>query len=167
MWKAVEDFPKYEVSDDGRIRNRFTGHILSPWESTGGYLSVRLCENGKEYTKRLHRLVAKAFCENTSGRDQVNHKDGNKKNNAASNLEWCNMSENMIHAFRNGLQTHIGKHPVRKVVCITDGRFFETLGEASEYYGIDRRAIYACCSRKSNRSKYGLIFRFAERRDDA
>lgn len=166
MWKMIDEFPMYEVSDDGRIRNSVTGHVLSPWKATGGYLYVRLCRNGKEYTKRLHRLVAKTFCENPFGKNQVNHKDGNKQNNSASNLEWCNISENMIHAFRNGLQTHIGRHPVRKVVCITDGHFFGTIGEASEYYGIGRSTIYACCSRESNRSESGLLFRFAERRTD-
>ena len=166
MWKTVEEFKEYEVSDMGQIRRKSTGRILKPWVATGGYLYIAFCENCKNHTKRLHRIVAKAFCENPNNKPQVNHIDGNKTNNAASNLEWCDMSENQIHAFENGLQTRIGKHDVKSVVCLNDGITFQTIRQASQYYGINRSAIYACCVRESKRSRYGKIFRFAERRTD-
>ena len=61
--------------------------------------------DGKKKTYRLHRLVLMAF----DPRDdmdslEVNHKDGNKKNNKLENLEWCTSSENQIHAYKTGLQ---------------------------------------------------------------
>lgn len=49
----------------------------------------------------------------TLGCDEVNHKDGNKCNNVADNLEWCTKSENMIHAYKMGLQTK-GRYPIKK-----------------------------------------------------
>lgn len=168
MWRTVDGFEEYEVSDSGAIRNKSTRHLLKPWSATGGYLYVAFYRNGKGHTKRLHRIVAKAFCENPKGKPQINHIDGNKTNNRADNLEWCYHSENMIHAYENGLQTTIGGNPVHSVVCVNDGKLFNTIHSASNYYGINREAIYACCVRESKRSKSGLIFRFAdrERRED-
>lgn len=59
----------------------------------------------------LHRAIACTFCENPNGYKEVNHKDGNKKNNCASNLEWVTRSMNVKHAWDNGLI----KKPVKKL----------------------------------------------------
>lgn len=59
-------------------------------------------------TRLVHRLVAKAFLEKPDGKDFVNHIDGVKQNNNASNLEWCTRSENMKHAYRHGLKSQSG-----------------------------------------------------------
>ncbi len=167
MWKTVSEFDGYEVSDLGEVRNKKTRHVLKPWVGTGGYLYIAFSVNGTGHTKRLHRIVAEEFCKRTDNKNQINHKDGNKRNNTANNLEWCSQSENMVHAYQTGLQKCVGNHPVHKVVCVTDGRVFRTIREASEFYGINRNKIRACCDRKSTRSNDGLLFRFYnERRDD-
>ncbi len=79
--------------------------ILKPGTNTKGYLFVVLTD-GKGFHKHayVHRLVADAFCENPFGKDQVNHKDGNKRNNHFSNLEWVTCSENHLHAYKTGLR---------------------------------------------------------------
>lgn len=61
--------------------------------------------DGKKRTFRVHRLVMMAFkpIENMDELE-VNHLDGNKKNNKLENLEWCTASENQRHAFKTGLQ---------------------------------------------------------------
>jgi len=115
-WKTIKDFPDYEVSDWGRVRSLKFGKekILKPGKDNGGYLRINLCKNGKQYTKKVHRLVLETFnpIENMD-KLQANHIDGNKENNYIGNLEWMTCSENHKHAYRIGLMNHKGKnHPM-------------------------------------------------------
>ena len=71
-----------------------------------GYLRARI-NTQDEY---VHRIVAKCFIPNPKGRLEVNHKDGVKTNNNASNLEWCTRSENNRHAFQTGLNSTAAVH---------------------------------------------------------
>ena len=122
VWKPVSGYEaSYEVSNTGKVcsidRSITTGRIkgkeLTQTLLPCGYLEVSLWAGNKGKHKRVHRLVASAFCEKRDGCDEVNHKDGNKLNNHADNLEWCTKSENMIHAYRTGLQTK-GRYPIKK-----------------------------------------------------
>lgn len=108
MLKPIEGYDgKYFVSDDGTVfsikRQGNCGKILSQHENSNGYLRVPLTNKNVHKQELVHRLVATAFIPNPDNLPQVNHKDGNKKNNNASNLEWCTKSENMAHASKNGL----------------------------------------------------------------
>ncbi len=76
---------------------------MTPQKINGGYLVVRLKNNGKSSTKVIHGLVAKAFIPNPENKTEVNHKDLDKSNNCVDNLEWNTRSENMKHAFDNGV----------------------------------------------------------------
>lgn len=118
IWKPVKDFEGlYEVSNLGRVRSldrivktsrgsrHFHSYVLSPAVSNKGYLLVLLCKDGKQHTKRVHRLVAEAFLPNIYNFSQINHLDGNKQNNCVDNLEWCDNSRNQIHAFQMQLNT--------------------------------------------------------------
>ena len=99
IWKNIDGFNgKYQVSSWGNIRNAESGKVLKPFENSKGYLKIALYKNGKNYKKRINRLVAMAFIENPDELPQVNHKDGNKKNNSISNLEWVTNEENARHA---------------------------------------------------------------------
>lgn len=64
----------------------------------------------------LHKLVAEHFLPNPKGFTEVNHKDGNRYNNCASNLEWCSHRTNMKHAYENGLKSNEGElNPFHKL----------------------------------------------------
>lgn len=104
MWKTIEEFPNYEVSDKGDIRRKGARIVRKPFDNHG-YLVVGLNCKGKQINRLVHRLVAKAFITNTLNKREINHIDGNKLNNAVSNLEWVTASENLTHAYSTGLRS--------------------------------------------------------------
>lgn len=89
---------------------------LKPYINSSGYLMVSL-SNRKKLC--IHKLLAVHFIPNPENKKQVNHKDGNKLNNTLDNLEWTTPSENMKHAFENGL---IVKPPILSTSIITLNR---------------------------------------------
>ena len=99
IWHRCEvPYTRYEVSNLGRVRNAHTGRILKPLTRRGSYLHVDLCYKGEIKHKSIHILVATAFVPGWREGLEVNHKDGNKKNNCAENLEWVTHSENHRHS---------------------------------------------------------------------
>ena len=95
----------YLVSEDGEVmtlpRGGKDAHTLTQFDTGNGYRKVLLYSSDGIATNQLvHRLVATAFCEIRQGATEVNHLDGNKSNNHASNLEWVTPSENKDHASR-------------------------------------------------------------------
>ena len=100
-WETLRRYPMYQVSKFGRVGNIKTERVLKLCVNSSGYKKVVL--NGKnEY---VHRLVAETFIPNPHNLPEVNHKDGNKWNNCADNLEWVSKSENAKHAFDLGLRS--------------------------------------------------------------
>lgn len=95
----------YEISSTGILRNIKTGKIVRGYVEKNGYVRVRIENKALSGVVRttIHRLVAEAFIPNPEGKTQVNHKDLDKQNNDVSNLEWVTGSENMKHAYSNGL----------------------------------------------------------------
>ena len=84
IWKKIKGKEDYEVSNYGRVRSKW--RVLKPSLNGKGYYRVSL---GARNFKFVHRLVAEAFVDNPNGYPIINHKDENKTNNYASNLEWC------------------------------------------------------------------------------
>ena len=102
-WQKIKGWEDYSISDHARIYSHRRNKLLKIWEGAGKYPRIMLCNNGYDKTLTVHRLVATAFIDNPLNKLTVNHKDGNKSNNHVSNLEWCTISENMVHAVKNGL----------------------------------------------------------------
>ena len=116
IWKDIPGFENgYQASNLGNIKslekkvwNRFQmvkrpEKILKPFTDKKGYYRVKLYKKCKCYTKKVHRLVAQTFIPNPLNKPEVNHEDGNKQNNAVSNLSWATTIENINHAFKTGL----------------------------------------------------------------
>ena len=102
-WRPVVGWEKnYEVSNAGRVRRIKTGRILKNCKS-GRYDFVTLYPIGKSKNERVHVLVAEAFHGKRPNGYEVNHKDANKRNNRAENLEWVTPKENHMHAIGLGL----------------------------------------------------------------
>ena len=90
MIKEIQGFGnKYFVSDDGFVYNDKNKKLRPSINRKTGYCQVILTKDGCQIMRYVHRLVAEAFLENPNQRKEVNHKDGNKQNNSASNLEWA------------------------------------------------------------------------------
>jgi hypothetical protein len=115
-WKHVEGYEGiYSVSNLGRVRNERTGRVLKPGTNpTIGYHYVVLHVNGKRKNHYVHRLVAVAFVANTDPecRMQVDHIDGVRVHNLASNLRWVTRSENMMNS--RGRLSFAGSTPSSK-----------------------------------------------------
>jgi hypothetical protein len=124
-WLPAVGWGGYEVSIEGRVRSiartvsrrdgttqRFRGRELRPFRNSEGYWVVRLSMPGKRAVERVHRIVATAFVAPGHTTETVNHKDGNKSNNRADNLEWATRSENTKHSIANGLGNYVP--PLRK-----------------------------------------------------
>jgi hypothetical protein len=97
IWKIINEFPTYEVSNFGRVLNMATNKILKQGETKAreGYRFVTLRRGFKDYqTFGVHRLVADAFCDKSEGLDIVDHIDHDRSNNNAENLRWVNASVN-------------------------------------------------------------------------
>lgn len=115
-WRAVEGYKGlYEVSNFGRVKSigvrpgtRYApGYILKTTTSKFGYIRVTLSDHGSRIML-MHILVARAFVPNPEEKPQVNHRNGVKGDNRATNLEWMTASENTHHGF-----TALGRQPLR------------------------------------------------------
>lgn len=98
VWRRVED-TQYEVSDNGRFR-RIGQRRLINGSLHDGYIYVNLIINGRGILRSVHRLVAQAFVPNPEDKELVDHIDGNRTNNNASNLRWVTAEENANNQHR-------------------------------------------------------------------
>ena len=118
LWKDIQGYEGlYMVSNQGRVKSIRGNRVLKKRLTYDGYVKVTLTVDYKAVDKRVHRLVAEAFVPNPNKLETVNHIDGNKENNDARNLEWCDRHEQMQHAYRLGLKKPLAgvKNPIAKL----------------------------------------------------
>ena len=105
-WKDVPGYEGlYQISNLGNVKSLYSNKILKPSIDKYGYTRFSATKDKIQKTLIIHRLVAKLFIPNPNNLPQVNHKDGNKKNNCKNNLEWCTDSDNKKYAYKTGLMT--------------------------------------------------------------
>jgi hypothetical protein len=159
IFKKILGYDYYYVSNYGRVYSSFKKSIRKQKHKPNGYLAIDLSYKGKHKILHIHRLVAQYFLPNNDTTLQVNHIDGNKKNNHISNLEWCSRVDNMKHAVKVGLCTNThARKPVKQLDLEGNVlQVFKSAVEASEITGISWDGIKK--ARVSN--KQGLVKVFA------
>lgn len=154
LWLGIDEYPNYEVSSMGRVRNKNSGKILKPRPSRNGYLRVSLYNKdyGIAKDKSIHRLVADAFYDGDHDLLDVNHINGEKDDNFVGNLEWCTRSDNLKHAYRTNLREspHNRCKPIR---IIETGEIFDSVRECARYLGCRHSNISLCLSGKQKSCK--------------
>lgn len=154
IWEDAKGFTDYyKVSNYGRVkslpRSGTNGRILVLCTTRGGYLKVCLSVFNKNIHRSVHQLVAQTFIKNPKKLKQVNHINGNKKDNTVWNLEWCTGSDNLKHAYRIGIKSSRGeKHSQNKLTWIQVGIIREAIAaghsktEIAKYFKIGWRHVY-------------------------
>lgn len=187
VWKPVKGYEDlYEVSNYGRVRSvdHYTtvvqksrtynifrkGQVLTPKPRHHGYLAVPLYGRGGHATRNMrsfsvHRLVAEAFVENPNGYTEVNHKDEDKTNNRAENLEWCTRQYNTTYGTCQSRRVRKGAdNPRSKAVnqYTRDGelvRRFESVNEIRRC-GFSVGNVWKCLNGKYSHA-YGYVWKYA------
>ena len=167
IWKDVKDYEGlYAVSNYGNVKNAKTDHILRRRPQSNGYFSVLLYKNGTSKSLMIHRLVAQSFCPKGKGEDFVNHKDENKSNNMAENLEWCTRKYNANYGTVNKRIKIKRGHGSRRKKSVTQYslsgeliQVWESIATAARATGTARTSIYECCNFK-HKTANGYIWRY-------
>lgn len=181
--KDIQGFNgRYSITDDGSVISndyKRTGNkkVLTPFKDRYGYYRVRLRKDGENYKDYpIHRLVATAFCTRPTGKNYIDHIDGNPENNRAENLRWCTQKENCNNpiAKKHYSEMRLGKkakfkngiNPNAKPIIQIDAETNEVIAEypsqtnaAKANKGFKQSEISKCCL-NSNRTYKGYKFRF-------
>lgn len=138
VWLPIKQVDgRKEVSNWGNVRNATTKQLLKFSICGGGYCRVSIWANRKNKSFRVHRLVAEHFIPNKENKREVNHKDLNKLNNRADNLEWNTRLENVTHYFKNGFKGKVSDDDVlfirKNIESIGCNKIAKILGINSNY----------------------------------
>lgn len=148
-WVRISGFNNYEINKKGQIRNYKTKILKKCSATSTGYVVVILKQNGKNYSRAVHILVANQFIPNPQNKPIVNHIDENKSNNCVENLEWVTHKENCQHGTRNKKIGERRSKPINEYDV--NGKYIRTwvsCAAFAKHYGIQRAAAY-CCLRGS------------------
>lgn len=166
-WRDVAGYEGlYEVSNLGNVRGvarthfrydkqgnaykvRVPARCLVKKDNSNGYYRVCLSRDNRVRRLLVHRLVAMAFVENPDDLPVIDHIDGDRHNNDASNLRWCTQGDNLRYSYQNGRETVIVRedlkkrqvHAVSRPVVRSDGEEFSSVVAASRALGLSESAV--------------------------
>lgn len=155
-WKVIDDYPLYEISDQGNVRNTKSGRLLHTYITPKGYKVVTLSDHGVQKTVLVHKLVAEAFVEKYYDDLDVAFLDGNKSNPVASNLDWWKRRDVHRRSYRLHGRTQL--HKMKRIMLMETGEIFQSITEASHMLGISRGAISRSLNCRSRCTKEGYTF---------
>ena len=165
IFKTVPEFEDYQVSNLGTIISNKKGKksFLKPQTDALGYKHVRLYPDDARFgyypdnrgirpkLEKVHRLVAQLFIPKPSEEDiwEVNHIDSNKKNNAATNLEWVTRQQNITHSWESGNRDNSAIQaaekrfrPVRVISPTGEEDIFQSRIHAALYYNLRTSQVH-------------------------
>lgn len=133
-WKTIKQNKNYSINENGVVKNNATGIIKKPYKNVkNGYLYVDLWNNNKAKKHAIHRLIAEHFIPNPLNKPTVDHIDGNRTNNAISNLRWATYSEQ-----NSRFNTH-GVRSQKVIVTKSESDLkmvFESITDVANYFGV-------------------------------
>lgn len=156
QWRDIEGYEGYQVSDDGQVRGVRSEHLSQECLHTG-YRRVGLYIAGVRRKVLVHVLVTAAFLGRKPSGVCINHRDGDKSNNALSNLEYVTPSQNQRHAYATGLRRRMSgeSHHQSK---LTEGQVHEiralrraglSLKEIGSRFGVGFSNVSKICTNQS------------------
>lgn len=177
IWKTIDDYPNYMVSNMGRIKsldrkilnNRWgnsycliKGKMLKP--ALDRYLTVSLSKNGKNKTFTVHKLVAKHFIPNPNNLSEIDHINTDKTDNRVENLRWVTHRENQNNPVTKS-KMKLNKSKAKPILQFSlDGEFIKRWNSCSDVVrelGYNQGPISACCRNvKSYLTAYGYKWGF-------
>jgi hypothetical protein len=142
VWRVIDEFPQYYVSNLGRVKNADTGKILRPRRHRDGYVYQTLYNRkGRPHSRYISRLVASAFIGDVKNFD-VDHLDNDRSNNNVDNLEIVTTKINVQRSWNRG-RVHPRMIPIR---IVETGEEFRSISDCGRYLNRDRstvlRALY-------------------------
>ncbi|MCW6682046.1 NUMOD4 motif-containing HNH endonuclease [Aerococcaceae bacterium NML160702] len=163
-WKYIEGYnERYKIYDDGRVEQLSGGEYKpkAQYDKGDGYMTVNLYKAGERHKAHtVHRLVAMHFMPTENTGLVVNHKDGDKKNNNVSNLEWVTRKENSAHAVKHGLHNSSALFTDKQVIemryAFDNG--YRNIGQLAEDYGASRNVIKGIVERKTYKERENMSF---------
>jgi hypothetical protein len=115
MYKIIPEFPRWEINENGHIRNTNTKVGKYSYVSVHGYLTSTFKSGGKTFSRKIHRIVGELFLPEPEKwlhdlcaskwpyKPCINHIDHDKLNNHVNNLEWCDINHNNQAAILAGV----------------------------------------------------------------
>lgn len=150
---------RYFASENGSVYTDYGKVKMSDNAFQNGYIVNSFYGTGYRQDIKRHVLIAEIFlAPPKEGQNQINHIDGNKTNNAVSNLEWCTGQENIHHAWKHELShaklgtkcnwAKLTEEDVREIAqLLEDGNLNQH--QIADIFGVNNRTISAIKTRKN------------------